>query len=257
VSDHSQKHRPATTADPKAAQQDDPNYVAGGGVNADRAWAQERIRNHFAARRDPAFVGSLERPAVVQRKATYTGDWRQRLRGGDDAPIFAKREEQADAPPGEQQHEVSQPGEPAEQEADAVADHVADKLHGDEAGDREGEGGAPEDAGQQKAPEIGAKLDGVGLKVFRAKDDKLTGKTPHAEDRKKQGQTDPHRQVGDANRVVHAGRKFEDAETGNIVYVNGDRVVITDKKGKQITQFKNTRANTQARIRAGKWKPIS
>jgi filamentous hemagglutinin len=30
-----------------------------------------------------------------------------------------------------QDRKIAQPGEPAEQEADAVADHIADKLHGD------------------------------------------------------------------------------------------------------------------------------
>lgn len=48
---------------------------------------------------------------------------------------------------------VSQPGEPAEQEADAVADRVAGDLHGD--GNAEGGG---EKAGAHEAPSIGAKL---------------------------------------------------------------------------------------------------
>jgi hypothetical protein len=50
-------------------------------------------------------------------------------------------------------HEVSQPHEPAEKEADAVGDHVADKLHGG----GKAEGGA-KPAGAEKAPSIGAKL---------------------------------------------------------------------------------------------------
>jgi hypothetical protein len=60
--------------------------------------------------------------------------------------------------------EVSEPGEPAEQEADAVADKVAGDLHDE----REGE---DKEAGEEKAPEVGAKLDGIGRKVFLAKDD--------------------------------------------------------------------------------------
>jgi hypothetical protein len=93
-----------------------------------------------------------------------------------------------------------------------------------------------------------------GPKIYRAE---IKGRSGHADDRRRQGQTDPHRQVGDANRVARRGRKFEDTETGNIVYVDGDRVVITTKAGKQVTQFKNSRANTQARIQQGKWKPIA
>ena len=77
---------------------------------------------------------------------------------------------------GEHEQEVSQPHEPAEKEADAVGDHVAEKLHG---GDKHpGEDGVQKErgaahegkAGQVKAPEIGAKLHGVGLKVFRSQD---------------------------------------------------------------------------------------
>jgi len=65
-----------------------------------------------------------------------------------------------------QEHDVSQPGEPAEQEADAVADAAADNLHG-------GGGKKVERAGQQAAPAIGAKLD--GRKIFRAGGKPLKG----------------------------------------------------------------------------------
>jgi hypothetical protein len=61
-------------------------------------------------------------------------------------------------------HDVSQPGDPAEQEADAMADGVAENLHG------EGKkiGRSP---GKEQAPVIGAKL--LGRQIFRApKDDK-------------------------------------------------------------------------------------
>jgi hypothetical protein len=81
--------------------------------------------------------------------------------------------------------EVSQPGEPAEQEADAKADAVAGDLHdgGDEKkdekkkgakgekGEKEGEGGDAKagekgDTKEAAAP-ISAKLEGVGRKIFR------------------------------------------------------------------------------------------
>jgi uncharacterized membrane protein YgcG len=84
-----------------------------------------------------------------------------------------------------------------------------------------------------------------------------TNRTPHADDRKRQAdEGDTHRQVGDANRVRQKGRPFRDSETGNTIYVDGDRVVVVDPQGREITRFKNTRANTQKRIRAGKWIPI-
>lgn len=67
---------------------------------------------------------------------------------------------------------------------------------------------------------------------------------------------DSRRQVGDANRAIREGRKFRDSETGNIVHVSGDRVVITNRRGEIITQFKNPRANTLSRIESRKWVPI-
>ena len=88
---------------------------------------------------------------------------------------------------------------------------------------------------------------------------KIEGKTPHGEQRSQEAQAgDVTRQVGDVNRVVREGRRFQDTETGYDVYVKGDRVVIVDPATKQqITQFKNSKANTQKRIESGRWKPIS
>lgn len=80
--------------------------------------------------------------------------------------ILRKAEASAEAPEAEPQtdgesdtdskeqdgFEVSQPGDAAELEADRVADHVAEGT-------------------QEQAPEIGAKLEGVGRKIFLAPDD--------------------------------------------------------------------------------------
>ncbi|NER00830.1 MAG: hypothetical protein F6K30_29740 [Cyanothece sp. SIO2G6] len=87
-------------------------------------------------------------------------------------------------------------------------------------------------------------------------DDNLP-KTPHSEVRAQQAREgDPNRQVGDINRVVWEGRQFQDTQTGYDVYVRGNRVVIVDPEtGQQITQFKNSRANTQKRIESGRWRP--
>jgi hypothetical protein len=114
-----------------------------------------------------------------------------------------KSEIQRKAEAGEEEKgaEVSDPGEPAEQEADAVGDEVADKLHGEEkdgggkeksgakkkGDDAEGEveekaEGEEKDAspaGEEKAPEIGAKLDGVGRKIHLARPARIP--RPHAQ----------------------------------------------------------------------------
>jgi hypothetical protein len=139
------------------------------GVEADRA----------------AAAGQISRTLRVWRKAA----------GGGEAAKAAGDEKDKEA-------EVSQPGEPAEQEADAVADHVADSLHDDKkGGKKKGKGGAGDkedskesegearegdeakgpdekdekkEAGNEKAPEIGAKLEGIGRKIFLA-DDKKAG----------------------------------------------------------------------------------
>ncbi len=75
-------------------------------------------------------------------------------------------------------HDVSQPGDPAEQEADAVADAVTDNLHDD------GKKIQRPAMAKQSAPAIGAKLS--GRKIFRTKngdgekkDDKKDGTPGH------------------------------------------------------------------------------
>jgi RHS repeat-associated protein len=87
--------------------------------------------------------------------------------------------------------------------------------------------------------------------------DKSCPPIEHAQDRRNEAREgDVGREVGDPNRVRRAGRRFVDSETGYDVYVSGDRVVIIDPAtGQQVTQFKNPRANTQKRIRGGKWIP--
>ena len=82
------------------------------------------------------------------------------------------------------------------------------------------------------------------------------GITDHAATRRDEARSgDSRRDVGDPNRVVREGRAFRDTSTGYTVYVKGDRVVIVDN-GKQISQFKTSRQNTQDRIRRGRWSPI-
>lgn len=78
----------------------------------------------------------------------------------------------------------------------------------------------------------------------------------HAEQRRGEARSgDRTREVGDPNRVVGEGRRFRDNETGNTIYVNGDRVVVVRPDGTQATQFRNPRSNTQGRIRSGRWTP--
>lgn len=83
-----------------------------------------------------------------------------------------------------------------------------------------------------------------------------TRSTRHGEQRAREAsQGDTRRSVGDPNRVVREGRRFKDTETGNIVYVKGDRVVITNSNGARVTQFRNSKQNTLDRIQSGKWVP--
>ena len=77
-------------------------------------------------------------------------------------------------------HEVSEPGDAAEKEADAMGDHAADELHGGGAGGEHGaaggEHGAPagEQAGGKQisassaTPKVAASPPAVGRKIFRA-----------------------------------------------------------------------------------------
>jgi len=82
------------------------------------------------------------------------------------------------------------------------------------------------------------------------------GRTDHGADRAEEAKTDSHRQVGDKNKVIENGRQYTDNDTGNTAYVDGDRVVVTNSKGEQVTQFRNTRANTNARVESGRWTPV-
>lgn len=80
-----------------------------------------------------------------------------------------------------------------------------------------------------------------------------TTETEHSKERKAEGETDPHRQVGDRNKVIENGTTYTDTSTGNTVHVNGDKVVITDGNGKKISSFKNTKKNTRKRIDSERW----
>jgi hypothetical protein len=64
---------------------------------------------------------------------------------------------------------------------------------------------------------------------------------------------DAHRDVGDANRTIQQGRQFTDTDTGNNISVRGNKVVVTDQEGNIMSQFKNTKANTQQRVEDGGW----
>ena len=79
--------------------------------------------------------------------------------------------------------------------------------------------------------------------------------TNHAQQRKEEAKNDSHRSVGDSNRVVREGKQYLDADTGNHVYVKGDKVVILTPDGRPVTQFKNSKANTSKRVKNGKWTP--
>jgi RHS repeat-associated protein len=109
--------------------------------------------------------------------------------------------------------------------------------------------------------EVGVGASGVingANNLMSRNNDGTTGKTPHAEQRAAEARAgDTHRQVGDPNRVVREGRGFLDTESGNHVYVRGNRAVVVDPQtGQEITKFKNTRANTLDRMESGRWVPL-
>lgn len=137
MSDGRRLHRPETpTAEQDNAHEETSH--SGKSVGADRVWAQNRITNFF-------------RGQGVMRKAA-TG-----AAGHSDDGHGAK---------------VSEPSEPAEKEADAVADHVADKLHG---GD---EKGGADHAAKEAAPQIGAKRLAGTISLAKKDDKKPDDKKP-------------------------------------------------------------------------------
>jgi len=82
------------------------------------------------------------------------------------------------------------------------------------------------------------------------------GNTEHGQQRANEASGgDSGRQVGDPNRVIREGKRYTDANTGNTVYVSGNRVVITNPQGQEVTQFVNSKANTAARVLRGDWIP--
>lgn len=100
-----------------------------------------------------------------------------------------QRKETAEPPPQTEGHEgaaaegeeahVSEPGEPAEKEADAVADKAADELHGDGGKKGTGEKESVPATGSEKAPQIGAKiLDGSVLRAAKGDEKNDEKKSP-------------------------------------------------------------------------------
>jgi hypothetical protein len=81
--------------------------------------------------------------------------------------------------------------------------------------------------------------------------------TAHGRQRRSQAAAgDTHRIVGDPDRVVREGKNYRDSETDCIVCVLGNRVVVLNAKGQQVSQFKNSAANTRKRVEKGRWVPM-
>jgi len=100
---------------------------------------------------------------------------------------------------------------------------------------------------------VGAKETIDGLMMMSVGNDK----TDHGQQRHGEASGgDPHRNVGDVNKVRQDGKHFLDTETGNTVHVKGDKVVIDTPEGQLHSQFHNTKANTLKRIETGKWIPL-
>lgn len=86
--------------------------------------------------------------------------------------------------------------------------------------DRGGEGASPTPPDPDQDP--------------KDKDKKIT---KHGQQRLDEAKYDPHRNVGDINRVIREGKKYLDTETGHTVYVRGNRVIIQTPEGKFHSQF--------------------
>nr|WP_259639738.1 RHS repeat-associated core domain-containing protein [Pseudomonas syringae group genomosp. 3] len=86
--------------------------------------------------------------------------------------------------------------------------------------------------------------------------DKLRdGQIEHGDKRAEEAKTDASRQVGDRNKVVENGKRYVDSDTGHDVHVSGNRVVITNESGDIVSNFVNSRKNTNNRVVNGKWVP--
>jgi hypothetical protein len=135
MNDHASRFKPGTAAQKPA---EEPSFVPLGGVESDRRWAQDRIRNHSAAarriQRKP--IGSPMAAGMRGAEGDQAHEPTQRVQG---PRIQRKAEHGAEA-----ESQVSHPDEPAEQEADRVSETVADQLH-------EGGEGKAEDQ-ERKAP---------------------------------------------------------------------------------------------------------
>ncbi|MEM9558175.1 MAG: RHS repeat-associated core domain-containing protein, partial [Acidobacteriota bacterium] len=89
----------------------------------------------------------------------------------------------------------------------------------------------------------------------RAPPDSITP-TEHGQRRRDQARSgDSSRQIGDPNRVAREGQEYTDSETGNTIVVRGDRVLVLNERGEEVTRFKNSRKNTRKRIENGRWVP--
>lgn len=171
MGDGGRRHRPTTTSDPGHRQQSEETIARpGGGVQADLEWARNRIAAFFRGQQ----LG---------------------------AAIYRKPQEPARKP--DEEREVSQPGESAEQEADAVADRVADQLH-----DREDEGATRREPGREKAPPVAAKLQGIGRKIFLSKKDDKSQPTGENKDENAASVWTPGAPLPNAAKAVVDPAKF-------------------------------------------------
>jgi hypothetical protein len=135
MSDYGRSNRPSAAG--SKGQQSRPEEVGhvGNSVEADRAWRKNRIANFLRSQR---------------------------------APLMRKPDEKSESR--SVQARASQPGEPAEKEADAIADQVTGQLHGID------KGAAPA-VGREQAPAIGAKLVPGTISLSKKDDDASASKS--------------------------------------------------------------------------------
>lgn len=52
------------------------------------------------------------------------------------------------------------------------------------------------------------------------------------------------------------GKHYHDSITDNEVFILGDKVYVENEFGEKVTQFHNSKTNTEKRIQSGRWEPI-
>jgi len=140
---------------------------------------------------------------------------------------------------------VSEPHEPAEQEADAVADRVADEEHGSDGPAKKNDGGAPGETAVDKKPaaRISAKLEGVGFKLWRSAAPASSSGPASANPGPGGAGAPPGAAPGGATLRKKIEKEKQDIEGAGTLTAIGGKLAATAKPGVAPTRLANTVAS--------------